>query len=417
MVRWKRNLIVLCGAQLLTMIGFSGYLPMMPLYIQQLGNFDAAEAAVWTARFNTSSAVAMMIAAPIWGSVSDRYGRKIMLVRATLMGAVLAYLMGLMQTPGQVIVIRTLQGFFCGTVSAAMTMVSTTTPEEHLGTGLGMMQTVQYVGHAVGPLIGGAIADSFGYASVFPISAGMISIAFVSVSFLVHEKFARAPSKTGSQRRGISGAFSGVVNGNITTLLISLGSMSFALAMLSPVLTLYVKSLQPDAPRIATLAGAVVSITAFTSSASSLVVGRLGDKLGQKRVLLICAVCVAAIYVPQGLVQSPLQLIILRAIQGVFVGGMVPTANALLAKSTATANRGTVFGLANSVQAGSRAVGPMVGAAIAGAMGMASVFFAVSFAYVILAIVVGVLVKAQPVVNNGGASVEAQPASAPDCPA
>jgi DHA1 family multidrug resistance protein-like MFS transporter len=126
---------------------------------------------------------------------------------------------------------------------------------------------------------------------------------------------------------------------------------------------------------------------------------------------------VAAIYVPQGLVQSPLQLIILRAIQGVFVGGMVPTANALLAKSTATANRGTVFGLANSVQAGSRAVGPMVGAAIAGAMGMASVFFAVSFAYVILAIVVGVLVKAQPVVNNGGASVEAQPASAPDCPA
>ena len=159
MSRWKRNLIVLCFAQSITLLGFSAYLPFIPYFVQDLGVRDYARATAWMAFFDSGSALAMMVFAPIWGTLADRYGRKLMLVRATAAGAVLAFLMGLARSPLQLIILRILQGAFCGTVSAANTLVATESPEETLGQWLGIMQTTQFVGQAAGPLMGGLLAD------------------------------------------------------------------------------------------------------------------------------------------------------------------------------------------------------------------------------------------------------------------
>ena len=187
MPHWKRNLIVLCGAQFLTLTGFSAYMPFIPYYVQELGVESNALVVAWLAAYNTGGAIAMMVSAPIWGSLADRVGRKPMVVRATLAGAVFALGLSLTQTPLQLVVVRILQGIFCGTVSAAITLVATETPDEYLGRGLGAMQAAQYVAFALGPLVGGVAADGLGYRAVFLISGVMMLVAAVAIAGLARE--------------------------------------------------------------------------------------------------------------------------------------------------------------------------------------------------------------------------------------
>lgn len=394
MSHWKRNLIVLCFAQLLTLIGFSAYLPFIPYYVQELGAQSYAEATAWLAVFDSGAATAMMLLSPVWGTLADRYGRKPMLVRATLAGAALAFLMGLATSPMQLVVLRILQGALCGTVAAANTLVATETPDESLGKGLGIMQTTQFVGQAAGPLVGGIAADAFGYRAVFPISAGMMTIALMAIIAFVRERNRTIPSKRSqTYRHPVRRLWSLAVTRNTLVLLIALAGNSFALSVLSPVVSLYIKALSTSTEGLATLAGAITSASALTASTSAIALGHLADKIGRKAVLLACVIGVALIHVPQALATSPLQLLVLRAIQGLFMGGVIPTANALLAQSTPVSQRGIIFGLVTSVQAGGRAIGPLVGAGVSNNWGMRSSFWVTASIFALISALVGGLVR------------------------
>lgn len=393
MSRWKRNLIVLCAAQLATMIGFSSYGSFIPYYLQEIGVSSYDLALAWTAAFNSGAAIAMMIASPIWGSLADRYGRKPMLVRATAAGAVLAGLMGLVTSPAQLIVIRVLQGALCGTMGAAMTLVATETPEDKLASSLGIMQTAQYVGMAIGPLIGGLLADATSYRTVFPFAALLMALALVAIILWVHEKSVKSVILPDSKARLASRGIKGMLSANALLLIIALGSTSFAMAVLSPIMPFYIQSMVSDSARLATIAGLVTSASAVTTAVSALWIGRLGDRIGYKQVLVFCVVGVALIFIPQGFIRSPWQLLVLRAFQGVFIGGILPTANALLARSTRHENRGTIFGLATSAQSGGNALGPVVGAAVAGSLGLASSFFLTAGIFGVIALLLMLFVK------------------------
>ncbi|MFO7696682.1 MAG: MFS transporter [Anaerolineae bacterium] len=375
MRNWKRNLAVLCFVQLATMIGFSGYHPFVAYYMMDLGVETTTEAANWMAAFNSGAAVAMMIASPIWGMLGDRHGRKMMLIRATSAGCLFTFLMGMAANPMQLLILRVVQGLFSGTVVAAITLVATGTPDKYLGRALGIMQTSQFVGQSIGPLLGGATADAFGYRSVFFISSGLMLASVLTTLFMVKEtKTARSePEPRRARVRG--GSLAAVANRNTLLLVLTLAGNSFAIAVLSPVLSLYIRQIiGGDVPNLATLAGTVMSVAAFSSSLSAIYLGRLADRIGQKRILVTCVLGVALVHIPQSFVTHPNQLIFLRAIQGLFMGGIMPTANALLAKATNTEHRGAVFGFSHSAQAGGRAVGPMLGAAVSNAWGMSSAF-------------------------------------------
>lgn len=394
MPRWKINLYLLCAAQLISMTAFSAYLPFIPYYVQELGVTDYAKAAYWQALFDSGSATTMMLMGPIWGTMADRVGRKLMFVRATLAGSILAFIMGLVHTPAQLIGVRIIQGALCGTVSAANTLVATETPDEYLGRGLGLMQTTQYVGSALGPVLGGLGADLMGYRAMFPISAAMMFVSFAITALFVRETSRLSPERTAMRRsQRVRLRLAGVVTRDTATLMLALGSTSFGVAVLNPVLALYIKVLSPGNPHIATLAGTIVSASAVTASLSALALGRLADRIGQRVVLLACTIGAALIYVPQALATTAAQLLVLRAIQGIFSGGIMPTANALLARTTAANRRGTIFGLATSAQAGGRALGPMAGAATANAWGMASNFWVTGAIFAVIATLVGLFVR------------------------
>lgn len=404
MSHWKRNLVVLAASQMLSLVGFSSFISFIPYYIQEMGVTDQAEVLNWAAAFTSASAISMMIAAPIWGGLSDRYGRKVMLVRATLAGAILAFLLGLARTPLQLLVIRVFQGAVGGTIAAAITLVATETPEDNLGTALGLMQTVQFLGQAVGPVLGGILADALGYRAVFPISSGLMVVALVGVVAFVRER-----SPVGAQRKAQAkvgrAALRTVLTRTTVVLLVCVGVIRFGTLMQNPVIPLYIQSLATDQSRLATLAGTVTSITALTSAVAALAVGKLGDRFGQKLVLITSSILIALFFIPQAFVTTVGQLMLLRGVQGIFLGGTMPTTNALLAKSSDPARRGVVFGLSSSMQAGGRALGPLLGAGVAQAWGMAQSFLVTAGVFGLIAVLVGTLVPAKPVAQVAATAV------------
>jgi DHA1 family multidrug resistance protein-like MFS transporter len=395
MPRWKANVLVLCAAQLLTQMGFSAYLPSMSFFVQDLLGGGYAETTRWVALLNSVDSFAMMAVAPLWGALADRFGRKLMVGRATLAGSLFILPMAFVTDPSQLLVLRAAQGIFCGTVSAAMTLVATETPEEHLGFALGLMQMAQFVGRAIGPTAGGLVADAMGWRAVYPLCSGLMGLAFLGIVLFVREHFVRPPKReTPPERRGLAmGGLHDLLTGNMAALLFVLWALSMAMNVVSPVLPLYVKALRPDASHIATLAGATMSVTALTSSLAALTIGRLGDRRGQKPVLIACVLGAVVIYIPQALVSTPVQLLALRAIEGVFVGGMTPASNALLAKSTPASRRGAAFGLSASMGSAGRAMGPLAGAAAANTWGMPSAFWVTAVVYAVTAAVVSLLVR------------------------
>jgi len=378
------------------MVAFFFYMPLVPYYLLELGARSTAEATKWAATYATGSALAMVISAPLWGSLGDRHGRKLMLARATLASAVTAGALYFVRSPAQLVTVRIAQGFLGGAIGAVTTLVVTETPEEHLGASLGILVMVQSGARAIGPLLGGITADALGLRAVFPISSSLAFLAFLGAALLVRERaHVRARKRDGPGLRLGRQMLAAVRGRGVLRMLAVRGILGFAIAVLGPVLSLYILSLSPDTQRIATLAGAVSSAAALTTAVSALLMGRLADRVGPKAVLVVCGLGVALTYVPQALVRSPTQLLVMRAIQGIFAGGIASTSTALLARSAQSSRRGTVLGLGASARAAGRAVGPLVGAASANLWGMPSVFLVTAGAYALMSLMVSVLVRPQ----------------------
>lgn len=145
--------------------------PFLPLYIKTLGVAGWGTVEFWSGMVFSAQAMTMMISAPVWGAVADRYGRKIMLARATLGGAVILVVMGFAQSAEQLALLRALQGLVTGTIPAANALVASTAPKEQTGEALGLLQTGSWIGVAVGaPLSEGllGIPSAFGKVSGLP---------------------------------------------------------------------------------------------------------------------------------------------------------------------------------------------------------------------------------------------------------
>jgi DHA1 family multidrug resistance protein-like MFS transporter len=180
-VCWKQNLRVIWVAELVAMIGFTGISPILPLYVSTLGVLSDREVRLYSGLVFLVSGLAMALFSPIWGALSDHYGRKLNIERAVFSGAVLMTLTGLVQNVYQLLIIRMLQGVFTGTVTAATTFVASAAPRKRSGQALGMLQTVIYAGATAGLLLGGVVADAFGYRVSFFVTGALLFLTGVIV--------------------------------------------------------------------------------------------------------------------------------------------------------------------------------------------------------------------------------------------
>lgn len=373
-ISWQRNLYALWIAQFLTIIGFSLRTPFLPFFLEDLGATSFSSQALWSGIINAGGALVMAGSAPLWGVVADRYGRKPMVLRAMFFGSFTIGLMSLATSPWHLLILRFIEGGFTGTVAASTTLVASTTPKYRMGFALGMMQMAVFSGSSIGPLFGGLLADFVGYRETFVLAGSMLMIGALIVLFLVHEDFTRpAPRAKGEAVSGpklttllLGGAIFGMVG--------VMFAVRASTSAIQPIMPLYVKQLTESAGSVATLSGATLGVAGLTSAIAAVFLGRLADKIGHKVILTASALAVGLLYFPMAVAQSPAQLIVMNALLGIAAGGVMPSANAIVANLTPRQRRGAVFGFTAAVTSVGAFIGPLGGAGLAAAVDIRYVF-------------------------------------------
>ncbi len=352
-------------AQMMTAVGFSSIFPFLPLYIESLDSSTGYSVEFLAGMVYAAQAFTMMLASPIWGGLADRYGRKIMVERAMFGGAVLLLLMAFVQTAEQLVVLRAIQGFITGTLPATNALVAAVVPRQRTGFSMGALQVGLGTGVAVGPLIGGAIADTYGYSAAFFVTSALLLASGLLVLFGIKEDFTPAKVTSAKQVGLIAGWQSVLITPGVSSTFSLRFLSQVGRMMILPILSLFIVTLMPDSARVNTFTGLVIGIGSATTTVSAIFLGRLGDQVGHRRVLVPSSIAAALLYAAQTIVTAGWQLLGLQALVGVAMGGILPTISALLAGYTQPGEEGAVYGLDHSINAGGRAVAPIVGAAVA----------------------------------------------------
>jgi DHA1 family multidrug resistance protein-like MFS transporter len=384
-LQWQRTLWIIFFAQMMTAVGFSSINPFLPLYVKDLGTSSNLSIEMLAGLVYSAQAFTMMITAPIWGAIADRYGRKLMVERSMFGGAIILLVMAFVTSSEQLIVLRAIQGMITGTVAASSALVASIAPRKRMGYAMGVLQVGLNSGVALGPVIGGAVADAFGYSSSFFVTAALLLISGIVISVGVHEEFTPKESlgKKGNKfwekwRQIFLMPGVGMTYG--MRFMAQLGRM-----MVIPILSLFALELLTNADRVNTFTGLVIGAGSATMTLSGIYLGRLGDRIGHRRVLIACFILAGLLYLPQSLVTQGWQLLVLYALVGIGSGGIVPLVSALLANYTPEGEEGSVYGLDNSIQSGARSLAPLVGSAVALWFGLRSTFIATTLIFLLAA--------------------------------
>ncbi len=363
--RWRVTLPVMWVAQLCSIMGFSFVMPFIPFFVREL-HVPERMVPVWAGITGTAAGLAMSIMGPIWGYVADRYGRRPMVIRAMFGGSVMLALMGLAQNVYHLLVLRTLQGMITGTVPASVAMVSSVVPRNRVGFSLGLMQMAVFTGGSVGPYVGGIVADHWGYRVPFGVTAALLFTGGLLVLFGARERFVPpAPDRARESAPLRVLLRMPVILGLLGVYFIMNLSVSFVM----PIFPLFVEEIVGMPRQAAGETGILLAVTGIAAAISAVMVGRLSDRLGHKRMLVACTALTALLSAPHFFAQSIGQLMVLRVLFGLAAGGMVPAMNAIVASVVPRTNIGQAYGFTTTASALGWATGPALGGVAASALG------------------------------------------------
>ena len=374
-MKWLRengrlSFVVLLVSQLAATMGFTFVLPFTPIYVQELGVTQAGSAAAWAGVVNSSTAVTMGLTAPLWGRLGDRVGLKPMLLRATVAGAVVVGLMGLVESPWQLLALKTLQGCLTGTVAAATVLVSATAPPERAGERLGTLQMVIFAAAAGGPFFGGVFADLVGIRASFGVTATLLAASAVLIFAWVKEE---RPAEDEAEEES-SGALGPLPHRRLLPSLLALFVVQLAIMSAAPALPGFIHTLMEEPVRVASLAGWIIATGALAASLGSVVGGRLAARFGARRVIIWTLLLAGLSALPQAEVDSVALLWVLRVVTGLFLGIAVPVANLTIRGTVPSERQGEAFGVAATATSAGNAVGPVAGGMLAASFGFGAPF-------------------------------------------
>lgn len=375
MPMWKRNLIVCWFGMFVTGVGMSQIAPVLPLYIKHLGVENADSITQFSGLAFGITFIVSAIFSPIWGQAADRFGRKPMLLRASLGMAIVISCMGFAPNVYVLIALRLLQGTITGYSTACTTLIATQTDKEHAGYALGTLSTASIAGALLGPTIGGFIAENMGLQSSFFVTGGLMLVAFITTALFVKESFHREDKRTLS----IKEVWSSVPEKSLTlTLFVTFFILTVALYSVEPIITVYVSQLSKSANHVALLAGMTFSASGLANIIAAPRLGKLSDRIGAQKVILVALIAAGLLFIPQAFVQNPWQLMGLRFLLGLAAGGLVPSVNILVKKITPDALTGRVFGLNMSAGYLGTFAGSVLGGQVAAWLEIRDVFFITS---------------------------------------
>lgn len=369
---WRRNLATMIIVQLIMLMSFSAMAPFLPFFVKELGISSQAAVSIWAGIFASVSPLFAALFSPLWGSLADRYGRKTMVVRSCFAAGTATFLISFTANVYQVLVLRILQGVFGGYSAAAIALVAAEVPPERLGYALGLLQTGQVLGLVIGPTLGGFVADRFSYPAVFATNGFLALMAGLITLTCVRERF-RPPEKKNT-RPLFAGVREGMTQPGIASLFLVLFLAQFAIRNIEPVLSLYVQQLAPQATHLGTLTGSIFAATGLAQVTGLLLIGRRAERLGYRRVLIVCLLASALLYFPQAFVTNAWQLLVLRLGLGIFMGCIIPMTNAIIGGLAPPETKGSIFGFTSAAIFLGNFTGPLVGGLLGASLGLRAIF-------------------------------------------
>jgi len=383
LIDWRKNLAVLWICQVLSLMGFSFALPFMPLYIQEMGITDPESLRLWSGLLMAGSGVSMAIMTPIWGSLSDRLGRKPMTLRANLGGAVVLFAMGLVRSPELLLVLRIAQGALTGTIIANLTLVVSNTPDRRIGFAIGIMNAAVFTGNAVGPLVGGYLADLFGFRIAFFLSSITLFLAFLVALIWVKEDF--TPHAAGGSFKIVRDLAQLIREQRILPFIGLFVLFGVARFSPRPMYPLLVKEIAAAGLGIATQAGLVNATAGTAAVAAGVVVGRLVDRGRPFVIGMVCAAAAGLFLLPQGFLPTVWSLLPFVLFADFYSAGIDPIMNVLLSRQVPVERRGAAFGLTGSARAIGWSLGAMLGGVLAAYFDFKAVFINAALLFFLIA--------------------------------
>jgi len=375
MESWKVNLISVWFGCFFTGLAISQILPFLPLYVSQLGVSSHEALSMWSGLTFSVTFLVSAIVSPMWGSLADRKGRKLMLLRASLGMAIAILLQAFATNVWQLFLLRALMGLTSGYIPNAMALVASQVPRERSGWAISTLSTAQISGVIGGPLMGGFLADHVGLRAVFLITAVLLVISFLVTLFLIKE--GARPSVSKAERLSGKAVFASLpypwlmISLFVTTMVIQLCNGS-----VGPILALFIQSMAPESSNIAFLSGMIAAVPGISALMSAPRLGKLGDRIGTGRILMATLVVAVVLFFAMSFVTTPFQLGVLRFLLGFADGAMLPAVQTLLIKYSSDRVTGRIFGYNQSFMYLGNVAGPLMGAAVSAMAGFRWVFFA-----------------------------------------
>jgi DHA1 family multidrug resistance protein-like MFS transporter len=389
---WRRNLYVMLVAEFAVVMAFNFPSPFMPLFIQSLGSFTGDQTAFWAGIAAGSSGLAMFLTAPLWGIAADRWGRKPMVIRAMLGGALLTALIGLSPNIYYLVAMRFAQGVFTGTIAAASALIAAMAPRNRLAFAMGMLMMAIYGGSTLGPLIGGLLADTFGYRTAFYITAGVLLAAGIAVVILVKESFQRPPA---GEFDSLSSLLALARSKEMLPALLVMCALSAGPNIVAVMCPLLFRQLDP-AGMVATISGVALALMGVVASVSSYIAGRLSGRFTVTSMMVFCCLGTVALYLPPIWASTATQLTIFIAMTELLKGGLLTSSNALVGLSVSRSRQGIAFGLAQSAQAVGWGLGPALAGSLAAVIGVRYIFGIGAAIYLVVGIIIARMLRSAP---------------------
>ena len=392
METWKRTVYISLVCVFCTAFGVSQLAPILPLYFHDLGVQTPEAMSLWSGLATGATYIIVCLAAPFWGRVADKKGRKITLIRSSFGMALCNILIAFQTTPEGVVLIRLIQGLVSGFYSASITLIASESPIERTGWALGLLASANLAGSLIGPLLGGYIADTVGIRNDFIIVGVLMGLAGVLATIFIHENYVPQPNPEKLSIRKLKEQipeFNSIVALCVASFIYAICIMS-----LQPVISVYIKGIVPsNTENLAFIAGAVFSAMGIAQLMSSSPLGKLVDKIGPRKVLVVSLIYVGILNIPQAYVSDVYQLAIIRFLQGFGLGGMLPALNTYLSSKTPREFTGQVFSYNQSCLFFGYFLGSVGGASLMAWLGFTTLFWVSGGLFIISALWIGFKLK------------------------
>jgi MFS transporter, DHA1 family, multidrug resistance protein len=370
-------------AEFTAIFGFSFAFPFLSIFLtKDLGVHPGRDLDLWVAASASSSGLSMAIASPIWGILGDRYGRKPMLLRSMLGGAITVGLIFFAQSPAQLVVLRLLQGATSGTVAAATSLVAAETPRSKVGWALGVVTSAVALGSAIGPVVGGIAGSLFGLRLVFLGGGILLLLSLIPVVIIVRE----SPR---SRRPGPRVSTLALINerpGLRRSLSVLIGAQGLISVCNSAAQQLVVlRLLEMLTGGVSAVSGIGFGLAGIASSGAAVGYTRITRRLGYVRTAAAAAALVAVAVGMMGIAPWPALVVAGIGLNGLFSGVVIPATASMIGLETPHEAQSTVFGFNASSVAFGFFLGPLIAGTVAAEAGVTAALLVIGVLALVLA--------------------------------